>query len=366
MVRNSGAELELPVAGWNRGLSFDQMQAVDELREALDFDINVTRDCLLRLGVRPLVGNKQLLRIVQLSRGQSLAFLYFLFQEHYSSGKSCGKYTVNGQLLLSAIAYLDLPATIRALDEVLPLRGNRVSESNTPLEVQKKHSARQSVFGVESEKPSIAMPATLQVEDKVFSSKVTQTRTRSSGQPVRSAQPYFQKQPRPKSCYRSTRFLANYPHFQVQIPNEVGDAKDDDDRWFANYQFHPIQRTVKAFISHELCHLFDQIDDSLSNPDQEPRDLCEYHKGTRSQKRLSFLNEQRRRYLKMLDVEGNEKRLNRERIIHHLNRDVDEYLLKFGDKGWSPGVPAFRKTGCVACNELVHEWSQNEALWWGG
>lgn len=47
-------------------------------------------------------------------------------------------------------------------------------------------------------------------------------------------------------------------------------------------------------------------------------------------------------------------KLTRERILHHLNRDVDEYLLKFGDKGWSPGVPAFRKAGCVACNELVH------------
>lgn len=47
-------------------------------------------------------------------------------------------------------------------------------------------------------------------------------------------------------------------------------------------------------------------------------------------------------------------KLTRERILHHINRDVDEYLLKFGDKGWSPGVPAFRKAGCVACNELVH------------
>jgi len=35
-------------------------------------------------------------------------------------------------------------------------------------------------------------------------------------------------------------------------------------------------------------------------------------------------------------------------------RDVDEYLKKFGDKGWSPGVPAFRQSDCAACNELVH------------
>lgn len=47
-------------------------------------------------------------------------------------------------------------------------------------------------------------------------------------------------------------------------------------------------------------------------------------------------------------------KLTKERIIKHLNRDVDEYLKKFGDKGWSPGVPAIRKTECVACSGLVH------------
>lgn len=33
---------------------------------------------------------------------------------------------------------------------------------------------------------------------------------------------------------------------------------------------------------------------------------------------------------------------------------MDEYLRKFGDKGWSPGVPVLRKSGCAACSELVH------------
>ncbi|XP_017004873.2 uncharacterized protein [Drosophila takahashii] len=364
MVKNSAADLDLPVASWHRGLSIDQMQAADDLGTALGYNISGIRDCLLRLGLRPLVRNRQLLRIVQLSRGQKLAFLYFLFQEHYDSGGSCKKFTVNGQLLLSAIAYLDLPATFRALDKVLPLSGNRVSKSNATPELQKKQSRRlscatpnPSVFesntpkDLEDQMP-LDLPATFRALDKVLSSQLTQHKELpKSG---KSVKPYFQKQPRPKSFRQSTHLTSNSPLFEVQIPNEVGDPRADDDRWFADFQLHPIQRTVKAVINHELCHLFDQIDEAPNDPAQDPRDLCEFHEEKRSLERQAFLAEQRRRYLEMIDVEGTEKRLTRERIIKHLNRDVDEYLLKFGDKGWSPGVPAFRKTGCAACNKLVH------------
>ncbi|XP_050741447.1 uncharacterized protein LOC108036166 isoform X2 [Drosophila biarmipes] len=363
MGKSSGADLDLPVASWHRGLSIPQMQAADDLGAALGYNIGGIRDCLLRLGLRPLVRNRQLLRIVQLSRGQKLAFLYFLFQEHYNTGGSCGEYTVNGQLLLSAVAYLDLPATFRALDKVLPLNKNRASKSNTPPDIQKASrrpscsTSNQSTFktlspkDIENKMP-LDLRATFRELGRVLSSQLAQqNQTVSPGIKVK---PYFQKQPRPKSFRRPTHFSSNSPLYEVQIPNEVGDPREDEDRWFANFQFHPVQRTVKAVINHELCHLFDQIDEAPSDPPQDPRDLCEFHEETRSQERRAFLLKQRLRYLEMIDLEGTEKRLTRERIINHLERDVDEYLLKFGDKGWSPGVPAFRKPDCAACNELVH------------
>uniref|UniRef100_A0A6P4FVM8 Uncharacterized protein LOC108051613 n=1 Tax=Drosophila rhopaloa TaxID=1041015 RepID=A0A6P4FVM8_DRORH len=276
------------------------------------------------------------------------------------------KYSVNGQLLLSTIAYLDLPATFRALDKVLPLSGNR----DRKVDLQKKQSRRPSIAApiptlnelnkpkdVEDEMQPQDLPATFRELDKVLSSQLPQTRTRSSDQSCRYAKPYFQKQPRPKSSRPSTYYSSNSPLFEVQIPNEVGDPKEEDDRWFADFQFRPIQRIVKALINHELCHLFDQIDEAPSDPeshDQQPRDLCEFHEETRSQERKAFLLEQQQRYQDMIDLEGREKRLTRERIIHHLNNDVVNYLLKFGDKGWSPGVPASRQYGCAACSELVH------------
>jgi len=138
------------------------------------------------------------------------------------------------------------------------------------------------------------------------SSLVQQKRSLNSGKKVK---PYFQKQPRPKSFRRSTHYSSNSPLYEVQIPNEVGDPREDDDRWFANFQFHPVQRTVKAVINHELCHLFDQIDEAPSDPAQDPRDLCEFHEETRSQERQAFLLKQRIRYLEMIDLEGTEKRV---------------------------------------------------------
>ncbi|EDW88513.2 uncharacterized protein LOC6527718 isoform X1 [Drosophila yakuba] len=355
-------DLGLPVASWYRGLSLDQMQAADDLGMALQFDIRSVRDCLLRLGLSPLVRNRELVRIVRLSRGQNLAFLFFLFQEHYDTGGSCGKYTVNAQLLLSAIAYLDLPATFRALDKVLPLHGNLSGESKVPMEDQQNRSDRPTIMStnstchpekVDEERPT-DLPATFRALSRVLSSRTSQKKSSSFRKRKKSSRPYFQKLPRPKTVRRSKQYLSESPLLRIQIPNEVGDPKVDEDRWFADFQLHPIQRTVKAVINYELCHLFDHIDEVAPDPAQEVRDLCEFHEETRSQERKAFLQEQRRRYLEMIDLEGSEKRLTRERITYHLNCDVDKYLLKFGDKGWSPGVPPFRKTGCVACNELVH------------
>lgn len=149
------------------------------------------------------------------------------------------------------------------------------------------------------------LPATFRALDKVLSSHTTKKKPSSSRKSY-----YFQKQPRPKSTpRRSNQFLSDSPLLKIQIPNEVGDPKEDEDRWFADFQFHPIQRTVKAVIKHELCHLFDHIDEVTTDPAQKARDLCDFHEETRTQERQAFLQEQRRRYLDMIDLEGTAKRV---------------------------------------------------------
>ncbi|XP_017097679.2 uncharacterized protein [Drosophila bipectinata] len=321
----SGVPPELPVAKWYRGLSPIQIQAANDLADAAQFDLEVndserTRNCLLRLGIRPMPRRGQLTRIVKISRAQSLALLFFLFQQHYNIDKLCRKYSVNGQLLLSAIAYLDLPTTFKALDKILPL--------------PEKNSIKKEVVVTQKSVPE----------------------RRILGPIGGNMSPYFQKQPRPKIDRQDKRFVTKPPPFTVEIPNENPDTKEDDKRWFSDYKLQPFYRHIKATINSELCRLFDKLDNASQHSvkGSNSQELCQFHEEARSLERQAFLVDQRKRYLEMVDVGAREKRLTRDRIIKHLNRDVDEYLKKFGDKGWSPGLPAIRKVGCLACRGLVH------------
>ncbi|KAH8241074.1 hypothetical protein KR026_011547, partial [Drosophila bipectinata] len=321
----SGVPPELPVAKWYRGLSPIQIKAANDLADAAQFDLEVndserTRNCLLRLGIRPMPRRGQLTRIVKISRAQSLALLFFLFQQHYNIDKLCRKYSVNGQLLLSAIAYLDLPTTFKALDKILPL--------------PEKNSIKKEVVVTQKSVPE----------------------RRILGQIGGNLSPYFQKQPRPKVDRQDKRFVTKPPPFTVEIPNENPETKEVDKRWFSDYKLQPFYRHIKATINSELCRLFEKLDNASQHSvkGSNSQELCQFHEGARSRERQVFLVDQRKRYLEMVDVGAREKRLTRDRIIKHLNRDVDEYLKKFGDKGWSPGLPAIRKVGCLACRGLVH------------
>lgn len=326
MGKKSGSvsDDELPVAGWHRGLSPPQMKAADDLANALTFDIASTRDCLLRLGMRPLIKNRQLQRIVHLSRAQSLAFLFFLYQEHYKAEEEpCKNYSFNGQLLLSAIAYLDLPATYQALDKVLPLNGRGDSRraggqsagNGTQLPPKSTGAAPPLNELQAMNDQEYDLKATFRALDEALRTK-SQTHSAATSRKSIASQaggvnpsPYYQKQPRPRLDRTATHYVANPPLFKVQIPNELRDTNELDERWFASYQLHPLQRTVKAVINYELCHLFDKIDETPIDLKQNSRELCEFHQESRSQQRQTFLKEQRRRYLEMIDIEAKEKRV---------------------------------------------------------
>lgn len=273
---------ELPTAKWYRALSLLQIEAANDLADAAKFDLAVnrsqrTRDCLMRLGLRPLPRPSQLTQLVKVSRAQDLALLYFIFQKNYNIDKVCGKYSVNGQLLLSAIAYLDLPATLKALDKILPRH-----DDNTDAK-EKEKKVKQKVLPERRVLEPISGPVS----------------------------PYFQKQPRPKVYRQGNRFVTKPPPFTVDIPNENKDNKEDDYRWFSDYRFQSLYREVKTIIKLELCRFFDQLDHAP--PDavkgSTTKDLCPFHKETRSLERQAFLVDQRNRYLKMIDVGAREKQV---------------------------------------------------------
>ncbi|XP_022208120.2 uncharacterized protein LOC111064678 [Drosophila obscura] len=310
---------ELPVAPWHRGFSLAQIKAACELQTELSHDLEEETthrvyDCLRRLGVSGQLDCCLLDKIMQLSQGNNLAFLYFLYTLLYASQCPHRKYTLNEQVILSAIAYLDMPATIEALDKILPMPEKRLST-----------------------RPSKPFPSARRAKaDTKQDSKVL---------------PYFQKQRRPQ---QKSRDLLSAPlPYAVRLPNECKDSQQPENRWFADFEFHPVKRIVKSVISQEIVKLFDGIDEcGRSAEAAPPASMCEYHQESRTLERAAYLEKQRQQCLAMLDLDEERKLLTRQRIAKQLQLDVHKYMQKFGNNRWSPGVPAFRQIGCTACQLL--------------
>ena len=81
---------------WYQELSDVQVKAADTLYEGLrdDLEQNTVHRCyrLLRLlGIYPIVNNKCIRRALELSRGNDLAFLWFLMELFYNSSCPANK-----------------------------------------------------------------------------------------------------------------------------------------------------------------------------------------------------------------------------------------------------------------------------------
>uniref|UniRef100_A0A1B0BZB2 Uncharacterized protein n=1 Tax=Glossina palpalis gambiensis TaxID=67801 RepID=A0A1B0BZB2_9MUSC len=122
--------------GWYRALSKFQIRSINELHKSLtdDYDqltIHRTVRCIRQLGLHPQVSPEDLRVILELSKANDLAFLWFLMERHYQKKKrgvchekelddSRQTYNINEQLIMSAISHLDMVTTMRELEKVLP------------------------------------------------------------------------------------------------------------------------------------------------------------------------------------------------------------------------------------------------------
>ena len=74
---------------WYQELSEEQLKGADAITKCLIKDsqciIQKCNDALFKIGLRPLPTNADLLKAVEFSRGNDLAFLWFLFEVCYSS-----------------------------------------------------------------------------------------------------------------------------------------------------------------------------------------------------------------------------------------------------------------------------------------
>uniref|UniRef100_A0A1A9VCA0 DUF4770 domain-containing protein n=1 Tax=Glossina austeni TaxID=7395 RepID=A0A1A9VCA0_GLOAU len=122
--------------GWYRALSKFQIHSICELHKSLSDDYEQltthrTAHCMRQLGLHPQVSSANLRVILELSKANDLAFLWFLMERHYQKTKRCAcheeelddtkqTYSINEQLIMSAISHLDMVTTMRELVKVLP------------------------------------------------------------------------------------------------------------------------------------------------------------------------------------------------------------------------------------------------------
>uniref|UniRef100_A0A1A9X2I2 Uncharacterized protein n=1 Tax=Glossina brevipalpis TaxID=37001 RepID=A0A1A9X2I2_9MUSC len=150
------------VPGWYRALSTFQIKAINALNQSLNDDhdqmtTHRTEHCLGQLGLNPPVKSDELRIVLELSKANDLAFLWFLMERHYKKKEKCFQneelgnskrtYTINEQLIMSAISQLDMITTLRELEKWLP-------PSQTPNYVQRKRAEqKEQKVQLEDDKP---------------------------------------------------------------------------------------------------------------------------------------------------------------------------------------------------------------------
>uniref|UniRef100_A0A0K8VZB7 DUF4770 domain-containing protein n=1 Tax=Bactrocera latifrons TaxID=174628 RepID=A0A0K8VZB7_BACLA len=332
--RNNKFKIELAkflkdkdVPQWYRAFSTFQLNAADQLMMSIRDDVEQdtahrVRYCLSVLGLQPLLENKDLKLIMQLSGGNDLAFLWFLMESHYKTSNE-NEYSLNEQLILSGIAHLDMITTLRGLDGLLP-RGHKskrtIAKYNANIKVNNKIPKKMRIVG----------------DGKLM--------------------PYFQRLERPKQINAThnlkrpdykVRFRAyeKYKDANYEPPNEKN-------RWFAMYTF---KETVRVPLT-ELRLYFDGffkeignnntgekaairiIDSALRNLDtySEKTNLCLHHQRELEdleQKKIVQEVEKREKCLQSLDLFNRKKKEERLTRIHEaLEKEVAIYRSKYKDK----------------------------------
>ncbi|XP_016979066.1 uncharacterized protein LOC108044536 [Drosophila rhopaloa] len=281
---------------WYRGMSPVQTEACGDLLHALRDDMEQgstyrVRHCVSKLGVEPLLESAQIKTIMVLSQGSDLAFLWFLWELGYKHSEDSDPelYTVNEQLLLSGIAHLDMPATLRALDALLPPGSHSTKRSSQHQTFTKKRSVRMS-----------------RSSQKVY------------------ALPYFAPPVRPrrfisKGKLRAPESRLRFPEYS-QFTDTMHQVPNESSRWFAQYQFDPARRIITKLLTEELIGL--NLEPLETTKMLEP--LCETHRFLKkavNMQRQEIDYSSLQRCLSQLDVPRAEIRARRKRIVQDLEKE---------------------------------------------
>ncbi|XP_043642965.1 uncharacterized protein LOC122613057 [Drosophila teissieri] len=327
----------LDLAKWYMGISAQQEDTMFTMPESLrdDFEQGTGEKMfkmLIALGLQPVISKKKISRIVQLSRNNILAFLYFVMEGYYKTKQKDGVYSINEQLLMNAIAKIDMLPTIRALDNVLP-------------------------------RPPVKIP------DPQSQSLASLTQTERPPKKPSKKSPYFLKQPRPVP--RISRLTAKIPDFVVSFsfwpidgPPDYG--KDDEEPWYAVYRLNPGQRLIKKTLSETLERYFKlavvegkQEEQEDTPQSREPEaNMCLVHEGQVLEAQLlrdELAVKARDRCLELLDVNEPYAKLRKARIVAQLEHDIDVIMARHRNAMHcdQTKVLTIENFDCVLCQQML-------------
>ncbi|CAD7012072.1 unnamed protein product [Ceratitis capitata] len=312
---------------WYRAFSTFQLNAMDKLMSAIRDDVEQdtshrVRYCLSVLGLQPLLGNKGLRMMMHLSGGNDLAFLWFLMEFHYKTPDE-NDYSLNEQLIISAIAHLDMITTLRGLDSILP-QGHRARRPYR--ELKRKYKAKQeSAKFMKFEKNGKLQPYFEKLE-----------------RPIQIAVTNKLKRPDFKVRFRAYEKYKD-PHYEP--PNEKN-------RWFAMYTFRESVRIPVAELRLYFDGFFQNIvnenrsgektaltiiDSAIKNLNlsRKEKSVCIHHQreaeNMNAQRAMKQVQE-KEKCLARLELFRKQKQARLSRIHETLEREVNAYRALYKEK----------------------------------
>ncbi|KAL7729504.1 hypothetical protein ACLKA6_007807 [Drosophila palustris] len=312
---------------WYRCLSDSQMEAADSLQVALGDDILEgttyrVNSVLHRLGVHPRPPKSGLRRLFPISRGNDVAFVWFLMEAYYTSQNHDNFYSSNEQILMSTIFWLDLFPTLRELDRVLPLPHPSAETRRKEIQAETHRIQR------------------AQREKR----KAAQKR-----QSTHSTLPYFENPLRPK--IRRRNLFGTSPGRPATLPIVPSKTPSSTlgSRWFGDFVFDDGNRIAKTVLQKEVDNILSSLQAAKLNSSQVEI-MCTHHKmvnEVENSLRLNLEKIKQEKRNELLSTDYRTKERNRQRILEQLDRMTEYYRRQFHDMAIKTRMTSTRKRLCA-------------------
>ncbi|KAH8291077.1 hypothetical protein KR054_008276, partial [Drosophila jambulina] len=339
---------KLDVAPWYLGISTLQEETIMRMHEKLRDDFEQTTGssmyrALVVLGIKPVISPRQIRRLVQLSRNNILAFLFFVLEGYYKTCRPKGStvYSINEQLLMIAISRIDLLPTLRGLDSILP------PPKLHPLEIRRLNRA-----------------ARIKAQVHATSSPIV---TEAPAKKPMKKSPYYQKQPRPVQrisnlTTKQTDFIVEFNFWPSNGPPNYGEEREEP--WFAQYNLNPGLRLIKKTMSETLERYFNMGDKKDKGEGDETKsseshaNMCLAHRMQAEQGQLlkdELAVKARDRCLELLDITQPYSKLRQKRIVAQLENDIDLIMDRHRRAMHcdQTKVLTIENTDCVLCQQML-------------